>query len=623
MCTMVDNSEIIILSDDDEEEDCDNAVSCGDSSVLIVEAEDVKKNDCVLPPTALEEDLVVTFSRRAEVLPHARYDCHIHPFKATDCEVGAPVEKNNLFCDQCFCYICDKLASSCVMWIYSGVCHSNSHKKSPFWNNLRNTALLGGLKSFNLTLSEVDTHLRHADDMLQSFRQELSVHFSSYLGGISVHEYNHGLCSLQSRVHDYTKVFEFITSFLNKADKLDGRAAAVMNLGAAEDFIRHFRGSVSVQSSVSNAAEAKVILLQRVISSLQRLMLTADFTPEFIHKLQDFYNRLFFPAELKNLKNSLCVRLWDDILLVSVLKGQNVTGVRKVKGKKDVLKEQISIVLLRTEVLQKQQRYRELCRYLQVVQADNSRLLQQLQDLVPFFACMCGDFSLALHTLFPSVNAPAARLTPKRYLLYFSIFKTATAPKITVSKPDQLCDSGAAWEPLKDTRPLPLAELVRFALRAKSHSFVVSADPQCWACLLTAVNTPLPAPSPNFLQEAKTLAKSILLNISESNCSIPKIFLEVYPHQALLLLVTEALVLHIFSQALSPAYSVLSTFQNNAWALTFLWESFCAESKEVTPHTDGKTDGKTCLPFLQVLLQSILHTVYSSAGSLDQQSSSS
>lgn len=54
---------------------------------------------------------------------------------------------------------------------------------------------------------------------------------------------------------------------------------------------------------------------------------------------------------------SLCVRLWDDILLGSVLKGQNVTGIRKDKGKKDVLMEQGSIVGLRTELLQRQQRY--------------------------------------------------------------------------------------------------------------------------------------------------------------------------------------------------------------------------------------------------------------------------
>lgn len=122
--------------------------------------------------------------------------------------------------------------------------------------------------------------------------------------------------------------------------------------------------------------------------------MTADFKPEFRQKLQDFYKRFYFPAELKNLKNrcvcvcvciqacflsillkepfkrrlswylfDLCCRLsvrpWDDVLLVSVLKGQNVSGSRKEKGKKDVLVEQISVVLLRTEVLQQQKRYKQ------------------------------------------------------------------------------------------------------------------------------------------------------------------------------------------------------------------------------------------------------------------------
>ncbi|KAF1394767.1 hypothetical protein PFLUV_G00004570 [Perca fluviatilis] len=110
---------------------------------------------CVLSPAALDEDLVVTFSRHAEVLPHARYDCPIHTFTATDCMIDTPVAGNQLMCDQCFCYICDKLASSCLMWSQTGVCHCNSHKRSNFWNHLRDCVLLGGLKTFNLTLSEM------------------------------------------------------------------------------------------------------------------------------------------------------------------------------------------------------------------------------------------------------------------------------------------------------------------------------------------------------------------------------------------------------------------------------------------------------------------------------------
>uniref|UniRef100_A0A3Q3XDY4 Uncharacterized protein n=1 Tax=Mola mola TaxID=94237 RepID=A0A3Q3XDY4_MOLML len=443
MCTLVDSGEIIILSDD--EEDCEQDISCCESSVSIVEVEDVKKigNDCTRH-ISLDEDLVVTFSRRAEVLPHARYDCPIHPFTATDCDTGAPVACNQLICDQCFCYICDKLASSCVMWSQIGMCHCNSHKRSSFWNNLRKCTLLGGLSTFNLTLSEIDVHLRRA--------------------------------GTHSDAHLYTPVYELVSTFLNEADKQDNRAAAIMRLGAAEDFIRHFRVS------------------------------------------------------------GLCVRPWDDILLVSVLKGQNVSGVRKDKGKKDVLIEEISVVLLRLEVLQQQNRYRELCRYLRVVQSDEPKSLQQTKDLIPFFMCMEGDFAYSVESLLSPGNAPASRFTPHLFLFYLRIFKTGTAPKLLVSQP------------------------ALFSFR-----FFV--------------------PGP---QEAKAIVHYILLNQNWSNLQIPRFFLEVqmfratlehtqfikmativifhlclqvHPDQALLLLVTGALGLRMAHSALRPALPVLGTFK--------------------------------------------------------------
>ncbi|KAM7010123.1 uncharacterized protein LKV04_001959 [Tautogolabrus adspersus] len=624
MCTTVDNGEIIILSDDeDDKEDCD--ISCNEASVVIVEAEDVKKNDCVLSPSALDEDLVVTFSRRAEVLPHARYDCPVHPFLATDCEVGAPVAENKLFCDQCYCYICDKLASLCEMWCHKGLCHSNSHKRSDFWSHQRNTALLGRLKSFDLTLSEIDAHLRHAEAMLQSFRQELSAWFLTFQKGKSFEEYGLKVYNQPGRIHDYTEVYEFVSSFLNKADKQDGRAAAVMNLGAAEDFIRHFHvtGALIPQSPTSNAAEAKAVLLKRVISSLQRQMVMADFTPEFIHKLQEFYKRFSFPHELKSLRNRLCVRPWDDVLLVSVLKGQNVSGVRTDKGKKDVLIEQFSIVLLRTEALQQQHRYKELCRYLRVVQTEDPKLLQQVQDLIPFFTSMEGDFTSAMHRFFPSVNAPASRLTPPLFMTYFYIFKFATAPKLVVSQHDQICFPAVAWEPIKDAKPMMLAELVKFALRVQKCCSAVYNDSQCWTILLKEVNSAaLPAPSPQFLLEAKDRVNLILLNMNGTNIYIPRFFLEVYPDQALLLLVTGALRLRILNGALTPALTLLSTFQENVWAQEWLWETLSVERlgsfvQEITQEMENTTDGGNYVP----LLRAIIPTLSSSTESWDQQSS--
>ncbi|KAM6939467.1 uncharacterized protein FYW49_007025 [Xenentodon cancila] len=509
----------------------------------------------------------------------------------------------------------------CVMWCHSGACHCNSHKRSDFWKNLRNCALLGDLKTFNLTVSEIDSHLRQAEIMLQCFRQGLSALFSSFVLGQTLPR-EHRTPQEQVRIYDffdksqgaslqnvhsaavpdnpptpslpaphfnYTPVFKFVSSFLDKADKQDSRAAAIMNLGAAEEFIRHFQGSSpSLQTPMANAYEAKMVLLQRVIASVQKQMVISDFTPEFIHKLQDFYQkRIYFTAEMKGLRSSLCIRPWDDILLVSVLKGQNVSGVRKGRGKKDVLIEQISVVLLRSELLQRQHRYRELCRYLRVVQpGPDSRPFQQLQDLIPFFLCMEGDFTTAVKSLFSSVNAPASRFTPQVFLFYLRIFKTATAPKVTVSQPEQLCLSDAAWEPIKDAVPLKPAELVKFALRAQGCSATVYTDSQCWSSLLTIANSPcgsvtaLPAPSPQFLHEARNVVKLILPTRQGSSIQIPRSFQEEYPDQALLLLVAGALSLRIICAPLNPALPVINTFKANLWAFQWLCDCLLSSSKE-------------------------------------------
>uniref|UniRef100_A0A1A8DQD8 Uncharacterized protein n=1 Tax=Nothobranchius kadleci TaxID=1051664 RepID=A0A1A8DQD8_NOTKA len=442
------SDEVIILSDDDDYDE-DKEKDC-----IVVDVNNEKKPESVSSLSIQDEDLVVTFSRQADVLPHARYDCPVVPFTLTYSETEAPVAGNKLFCEQCYCYICDKLASLCVVWCQSGLCHCNSHKRSDFWNNTRNVVLLGELNKFNFTLSE------------------------------------------------------------------------------------------------------------------------------FIHKLQDFYQKkVFLPCEMKYLKNSPCVRLWNDVLLVSVLKGQNVLGYRMDKGKKDVLFEPISVVQLRSERLQHQHRYRELCRYLRVVQSNDSTLFQQLRDLVPFFFCLLGNFSSAIMNLFPPANAPASRFSPQLFLVFLRIFQTATAPKLMVTHMEQLCSSSATWEPIEAAEPMKCVDLVKFALRAQRFSTSVLSDSQCWTSLLQIVNSPaLPAPSPQFLHDAQDVVKSLLCE-KVSNMPIPRTFLEVYPDQALLLLVTGALGAQILDASLSPALPVLSTFKGNLWALQWLFESL-AESKE-------------------------------------------
>uniref|UniRef100_H3CS68 Zgc:112980 n=1 Tax=Tetraodon nigroviridis TaxID=99883 RepID=H3CS68_TETNG len=588
------NVEIIILSDD-EEEASENDPACTESSVYIVEPETKREPDVDLNPRTLEEDLVVTFSRPAQVLPHARYDCPLHPFTAADDALDAPLAANQLICDQCFCYICDKLASQCQSWCQRGSCHCNGYKKSRYWSNLRSCVLLGVLHSFNLTPSEMDAPLRHAEQMLQIFKKNVCVEFGTFLKGKSppnapnqVHE---AWAVAEASVHhasprcSYTPVFGLVSTFLDEADKQDDRAAAVLRLGAAEEFIRH----VNVPRGKHTQAVSSylpVFSFARVISSLQRQLVTADFTPEFRQKLQAFYRRFLFPVELKNLKNSLtlppslCVRPWDDILLATVLKGQNVSGIRKDGKRRDVLTEEFSVILLRSELLQRQQRYRELCRYLRVVQAAESAPgLQLLCDLVPFFLCLEGDFLSAVDSLLRLGNAPASRFTPQLFLIYLCVFKSATAPKVTIGHPSHRWHSDEAWEPIPGAVPLKREALVKFVLKVHECCPAVYASSQCWASFLAVVHTPadlgaaLRAPRPRFLfvsaasREARAVVNSILL---DQHLQIPRFFLEEYPDQALLLLVTGALGLRILRFPLKPALPVLGTFRDNVWALEWL-----------------------------------------------------
>lgn len=116
----------------------------------------------------------------------------------------------------------------CVLWCQGGICHCNSHKRSNYWSNLRNSTLLGGLQTFNLTLSEIDEHLRHAgtvyraptsictrsmkavvaclihlnplEERLQLFKKEAFEQFSTFLRGQSLMEY--GLNVQKHLIHE-------------------------------------------------------------------------------------------------------------------------------------------------------------------------------------------------------------------------------------------------------------------------------------------------------------------------------------------------------------------------------------------------------------------------------------
>ncbi|KAL1005260.1 hypothetical protein UPYG_G00056780 [Umbra pygmaea] len=582
------DEDVIILSDCDDQE-----ISINDSVYIV---ENVKEtavceqlNHC---RPGDDEDFIITFSKRGEVLPHARYDCSTHTFTPSDCCVAAPLESNQLFCSQCFCYICDKVASECSVWSKPGLCHCNAHKKSVFWTSKRDKVVVGYLQIFNFNLLEIDSDLRLAESRLIQLEEELSSEYAFYLMGFDFsllasqcsclcHTANCVQCQAclayhpQLKIYDYTRVFECVNRFLDRAEAERPRAAAVMRLGAAKLFITHQQppGRVFSPNPVARVSEAVWLLLSRVTEAVRRQMLECDFSLEFQQKLLTFYRTFPLPHNCHDLKNRLCVLPWTDILLVSVLKGQNVTGVRPGKGKKTTLTECSSVVLLRAEILQRQNRYRELARYLKLVQTyKSSDTVKAVVDMIPLFLMKAGDFSSALSSFFtppPGVCCPACRLTPHLFIVYLRILTTATAPRTST---DLSLDK--SWHKVEGAVVPKLVDVVKFGLRIMKSCKAVYMDAQSWAFFIQILQSPTGPPDTTFLEKARDETRKILLDQGSvgQNIQIPRTFLEVYPEHSLMLLVTQAMVLRIIQQPFSTTQPIIPAYKENVWALQWLVE---------------------------------------------------
>ncbi|XP_036387658.1 uncharacterized protein zgc:112980 [Megalops cyprinoides] len=540
---------IVIVSD--EEDDCTIA-TLNDSSVLIVE-ECLKNREVNDSNEIVDEDLAVTYTKKATVMPHARYDCTAHPFSPTENDTSNPVENNKAFCEQCFCYICDKLASECKLWSTSGICHCNAHKRSMFWKDQRDKKILGYLHIFNFDLLEVDAELRLAESLLLKFEEDLAVEYGTYLEGVEA--------------SFYSKVYNLVSAFLDRAEKEKPKTAAVMLLGAARHFVVHKQPT-------------------GVTNTLKTLMVVGDFSAVFSKKLQAFFQSLTLPVKCRWMSNGLNVLHWDDPLLVAVLRGQNVRGERILRGKKEILFEPLVVVQARVEKLKEQNRYRELVRYLKVVRSDNKTHLQTMRDHIPFYLCKAGDYIAALASFFsptPEMCCSACRLSPNQFVVYLKILTTGKMP---AGKDPFL---STEWQNVKDAQLPKKTEVIKGSLRILNCNTAVFMDSESWVSLISAASSAVlgpdgsltcasyPVPDIEFQMRTRDIAIAILLEMqTESHIQIPKAFQNRFPDQALLLLVTQALAQRLLQSGMINILNIVMAYRANSWALKWFLHSLSA-----------------------------------------------
>ncbi|XP_076846093.1 uncharacterized protein LOC143491183 [Brachyhypopomus gauderio] len=616
------NTTVIIVSDD-EEEDC----AVCESSVFIVEDTErtAEKADARRTSEVVDEDVTITFSRGANVLPHARYDCTI-PFCFTDGDVTGVEDNNAAYCDQCFCYICDRPASTCTFWAIPGFCHCNAHKRSFYWKSLRDKRIMGYLHELNFTFDpmDMDADLRRAEAALQQFACSLAVEYAAFLMGVEspkqplchcqchltnsrtagVHPANGGQGACKSCYghhvtvleYDYSAVQDRVCVFLDEAAQETPKACVVMMLGAMKLIVTHTAPGNT--HSINEVSKSVMTLLYRAKSVVQTVFVDADFPAPFTKHLQTFFQGLPLPPTCMSIKNSLNLLPWDDPLLSAVLKGQNVSGERRVKGRRaEVLWEPILVIRARVQKLQQQKKFRELFRYLKFVKCHNTQELQDLSDWAPLYLCKVGDYASAVDVMFSSTSvssSPASRLSPAHFCAYLRILVSGHAPSglpnplILNAQQDPLI--GTTWTPIQGGSLLNRVEVVKFALRVLNCNDAVFTQSVSWVTVLniagsasispdgTVNSTSLPEPDCNFLVRTRDVAKGILSELSQaSRIQIPKTFRSGYPQQALLLLVTQALALRILHSRLCPILHVIMAFRLNPWVAYWLFYSLVGQ----------------------------------------------
>ncbi|TRY64423.1 hypothetical protein DNTS_017117 [Danionella cerebrum] len=604
---MMESIPVIVLSDDEDIVEDD---SLNDSSVLIVE--NVKTEAKITQNIVqVDEDLVITHSQTGTVLPHARYDF-----------------KQRMMWQDHY-KIMPSTVTSCEFWTVPGMCHCNAHKRSIYWKHLRDKSLLGFLHEldFNFDPVDLDSDLRRAENLLQKFAASLGQKYATYLLGFpnpyskknckcSCHCENESSLPSQNLTckgchehhlkllqYDYSAVDQHIKSFFHVSKMENPKTRIVMLLGAIKLFMSHTAPGNT--HAINALAESVSNLLWRFMTKALTLLVEYSFSNSFTNELESFFQRC--NLHYSNLPLSLSVLPWDDPLLSGVMKGQNITGEKFIRGRKfQILHEHLIVIQARVYKLQKENKYRELARYLRIVKGVNSPTLQRVRDMVPFCLLKVGDYHGAVNTLLSPMQGqacPASRLTPPEFRAYLRILVSGHVPEIKpdynpangqMLKPDNFRSN--TWISVEGSSLLKMMEVLKFALRVLDCNTTVFADSESWIYLISLVGCTFVTPTglvigssyaePDvaYQTRSRVVACEILKELTmSSRINIPKSFETCYIEQSRILLTVQALVLRIFHSKFTPIIDAILSFRLNSWALHWFYTSLIAR-QDILPY---------------------------------------
>uniref|UniRef100_A0ABM5EZD5 Uncharacterized protein isoform X2 n=1 Tax=Pogona vitticeps TaxID=103695 RepID=A0ABM5EZD5_9SAUR len=578
-----------------------------DDSVVLVERSEFPSSENWTNEVVDEEcELMVTFCKRAKLMPHARYDCTTFPFVRAKCETRFPIEVNAQTCDECYCYICNTPVVECTYWTTPSLCHCNAHNKSQYWKDLWKFGFTGGLATLSLELAEIDADVKRGGTLLQKFMNDISVEYNQYLMSERVFSDSHecfchrnlgpgkcDFCALHSPViYRYTSVSNLVTEFLNQAEKEKPKTEAIALLGAAQEIALH-KDPASYSQHVDHEAsliKAVTCLMDRITRRLQRLLIVNDFPMPLKDKLIRVFHLIPFPIHCYGFMESLDFFSWKHDLLTSVLRGHNTNGYRIRKGKKEILCETLPVIEARIERLEAGRHYSELIRYLKVVKCYDFEGLQERRDRIPFYLCKIGEMEEAARALFDTYESScctACRLSAFQFEIYLKMFHTGQVPS------GRDLENVPPWTWIAPR--LKLRSKIIWFLKLIYSSPTLYQNPKCWSAMIRTfsslpclkangqLNSCYMKPPPQDFQDLVFTESGFILNTltTSPNFFISEILEDYADMNVGFIFAVRAVQQMVLTEcrSLSSFLEIILAFGKNFWALELLLESLAKHRK--------------------------------------------